>query len=156
MNLFPLEFIQSILFLEYKEASPQPQTSSSFFLLSNVAIEGYLPKDKEEESNILKASEEHMARRLSKMKEGLNIDITEEAIEIAQNLEVYPVPRMATPRRTFPMAHTVLEDNEEDNVPLSWKIKKRIVPTSNKGKEKEICETIPKGRHVTLEGSKIN
>lgn len=38
----------------------------------------------------------------------------------------------------------MLDEDKEDNLPLSWKVKRKMVPTSSKRNEKETDETIPK------------
>lgn len=42
------------------------------------------------------------------------------------------------------MPDFVLDKDKEDNLPLSWKVKRKIVPTSSKRNEKETDETVPK------------
>lgn len=78
------------------------------------------------------------------MKESLNISFCKKGVEIALSLEVYPIPKIVTPQGTFPMSHSVLDENEVDNLSLYWKVKRRMLPTSSKRKEKKTGEIVPK------------
>lgn len=81
-------------------------------------MKGDLPEDKWEVSNILVASE-LVEQSLLEIKEGLNTSFFEESVEIAQGLEVYPIPKIITPQGTFPMIDSMVDEDEEDNLPLS-------------------------------------
>lgn len=78
------------------------------------------------------------------MKESLNISFCKKGVEIALNLEVYPIPKIVTLQGTFHISHSVLDENEEDNLLLYWKVKRRMLPTSSKSKEKKTSEIVPK------------
>lgn len=122
-----------------------------------MAVEGDLPEDKRGESNILAISEEHVSRSLSKMKEGLYAPFANEERETIENLEASQIQKMVTHEEAFPITDTGFKDeDDEDNLPLRWKIKIRMMPTSSKGKEKVAGETEPRGRHITPEGQQTN
>lgn len=59
-------------------------------------------------------------------------------------LEFIPFQKIVTPQGTFSMIHSMVNEDEEDNVLLSWKMNKIMVPTFIKGKKKETSEILLK------------
>lgn len=99
-------------------------------------------EDKKGESNILATSEELMVRSFPKIKEGLHAPFADEEGETIENLEASQIPRIVTSKGTFLIIDTSFEDeNDENNLPLSWKIKRSMVLISSNGKEKVVGET---------------
>lgn len=125
----PPDSTQPVLLLGWYDTDPQPQLGSLSNPSSNMAIEGDLPEDKGCELNILVASEELVARNLSKMKEGLHAPFEEE--EVVLNMEPSKISKLISLKETLLITGTGFEEeDDEENLPLLWKVRRKLVPTS--------------------------
>lgn len=71
------------------------------------------------------------------MMEGLHAPFSDKDVDAVMNLELNQTPKSVSIKKTFEITDTTFQDEDEkDNLPLSWKIKRKMVPTSKKGERK--------------------
>ena len=114
-------------------------------MLPDNLFEGYLPRHKASESNILAASEELVIESLAMMREEARVEQT----EVLQRGEVrytQPIFDKTPDIGSYPFSTT--SDSESEEEPLKWKVERREGEMSRKGKEKVVKEA-PKRRPTT-------
>ncbi|KAG5596203.1 hypothetical protein H5410_037435 [Solanum commersonii] len=101
-----------------------------------------LPKGKTSKSNILTASEELVVESLAEMGVGVRTPFA----EVRTPEDSLETPEPMFDRTPIVKIHHISSTNEEDedNIPFRWTVQRKMVPISNKGKDKLTGETPPR------------
>ncbi|KAG5606002.1 hypothetical protein H5410_027494, partial [Solanum commersonii] len=135
-NFSPDKLVQSKMGQESEAPLSPSQPGPISSLLSELLFEGDLPEEKNSESNILASSEELVVESLTEMMESIRAPFSEEGDRNPKaSLETFEPKFDKIPGTIQPS--TIIDDEEDkDNRPLCWAVKKRMVPIYNKGKMK--------------------
>ena len=114
-------------------------------MLSETLFERVFPRNKSSESNILDAIKELVIKSLAMMREEARAEQNEpfQGVEVRETQPIfYETPYF----RRYPSSN--FSDSESDDEPIEWKVERRDVGISRKGKEK-VVEEVPRRRPTT-------
>ncbi|KAH0754577.1 hypothetical protein KY290_024847 [Solanum tuberosum] len=135
-NSSPNKVVQSKMGQESEAPLSPSQPGPISSLLSELIFEGDLPEEKNSDSNILASSEELVVESLTEMRESIRAPFSKKGDRNPEaSLETFAPKFDKTPGTVLPS--TIIDDEEdEDNPPLCWAVKRRMVPICSKGKRK--------------------